>query len=184
MSDADRLLEGEIKYVTAGYITKNVRTKKCATLCAGAQRWIVRPQPTHPSSSFSRVAQARDFHEGITTDEQRRQTDSMQAQSNSRLLLHHNQTDKSQSIEDIHELSMRPPHLQCYILEPKYQTQQDDRGNCMESVCLLCSSVVIPSWKSMAWPTGLNEQRRQTDSMQVQHLHAEWTKSNNHNYYH
>ena len=36
-------------------------------------------QPTHPSSSFSRVAQARDFHEG-TTDEQRRQTDSMQAQ--------------------------------------------------------------------------------------------------------
>ena len=37
-------------------------------------------QPTHPSSSFSRVAQARDFHEGITTDEQRRQTDSMQVQ--------------------------------------------------------------------------------------------------------
>ena len=30
-------------YVTAGYTTKNVRTKKCATLCAGAQRWIVRP---------------------------------------------------------------------------------------------------------------------------------------------
>ena len=37
-------------------------------------------QPTHPSSSFNRVAPARDFHEGITTDEQRRQTDSMQVQ--------------------------------------------------------------------------------------------------------
>ena len=30
-------------YVTAGYNTKNVRTKKCATRCAGTQRWIVRP---------------------------------------------------------------------------------------------------------------------------------------------
>ena len=29
--------------ITAGYITKNLRTKKCATLCAGAQCWIVRP---------------------------------------------------------------------------------------------------------------------------------------------
>ena len=28
-------------YVTAGYNTKNVRTKKCAMLCAGAQRWII-----------------------------------------------------------------------------------------------------------------------------------------------
>ena len=28
---------------------------------------------------------------------------------------------------------------------------------CMESVCLLCSSVVIPSWKSLAWATRLNK---------------------------
>ena len=42
--------------------------------------FVSQPTHTHSSSSFSRVAQARDFHEGITTDEQRRQTDSMQVQ--------------------------------------------------------------------------------------------------------
>ena len=47
MSDAGRPTTGrENNYETAGtagLIIKNVRTKNCATLCAGAQRLIVRP---------------------------------------------------------------------------------------------------------------------------------------------
>ena len=43
--------------------------------------WVIRfCIPTHTPQQFSPVAPARDFHEGITTDEQRRQTDSMQVQ--------------------------------------------------------------------------------------------------------